>query len=216
MYPPVILEYFTTKSRCTTRDRRLRSVVIRHFKIKGETETSVRILVGSGEQDFIWCFKRSVWSLSVRTSNSGWRPYNRPSCTFIWWSAWWPIVKKTHMTYFRQYWWLQQSSLAVADTVLNESFENTMIKIVERHANLAPHQQFIFRKMLTKFVEGDSIATVVSSAMVCGRGRPQGSTKNFLTIVDTEWSLRIGMRIYWSACFIIAAEKSENVVSATR
>ena len=31
--------------------------------------------------------------------------------------------------------------------------------------------------MITEFVEGYSIDTVVKPAMVCGRGRPQGCTK---------------------------------------
>ena len=86
-------------------------------------------------------------------------------------------IKKPRMTDFRHHWWLQQSSLAMADAVPNESFENTMSKIVEKHANLAPHQQPILLKMLTGIVEGDIIATVVNSAMDCGRGRPPESTK---------------------------------------
>ena len=87
------------------------------------------------------------------------------------------MVKKTHMTDFRQQWWLQQYSLAMADAVPNEIFENTMRKIMERHANIDSHQQHIFLRGVNEISEGDSIAEVVNPAMVCGRGRQQGNAK---------------------------------------
>ena len=67
----------------------------------------------------------------------------------------------------------------MADAAPKDVLDNTMSKIVERHANLAPHQQPIFLMMSTEIVEGDSMASVVIPATVCGRGRLQGSTKFF-------------------------------------
>lgn len=102
------------------------------------------------------------------------------------------------------------------DAVPNESYENTMSNIMKRHANIAPHQQPIFRKMLTKIVEGDIIAAAVNTAMVCGCGRTQGSISSLLQKSTQKYPSAIEYVNLRFRVLYQLQDGSKNAVSATK